>query len=194
MVEESPLNPISLYARLKARVEAELLALEDDNFRPTILRMATIYGLSPRMRFDLIINILVLHALTKGKITIFGGKQWRPLVHVVDAARAYVMALNSPLEVVAGQIFNVGSNEQNYQIHELGELVRQVFPEVQVDTVPQTPDLRDYHVCFDKITRALGYQVKYSVLDGIQEIREALRNGMIPDHEYAGYYNAPRGS
>ena len=192
MVEESPLNPISLYARLKAQAEAELLALGDDDFRPIILRMATIYGSSPRMRFDLIINILTLHAFTRGKITIFGGKQWRPLVHVADAGRAYVLALEAPIEAVGGQIFNVGSNEQNYQIVELGELVRQVFPEVQVDTVPQTPDLRDYHVSFDKITQVLGYQVRYSVVDGIRGIQEALKDGTISDYEHPRYYNAPR--
>jgi nucleoside-diphosphate-sugar epimerase len=192
MVEDAPLNPISLYARLKARAEAELMTMAGDGFQPTILRMATIYGFSPRMRFDLIINILTLHAHSKGGITIFGGKQWRPLIHVADAARAYVMALEAPLEQVGGQIFNVGSNDQNYQIGELGALVRQVFPEVVIETVPQAPDLRDYHVCFDKITRTLGYQVRYSVADGIREIRQALENGKIKDPTESRYYNAPR--
>jgi len=191
MVEEAPLNPISLYARLKMQVEAELLATQSDSFKPTILRMATLCGLSPRMRFDLIINLLTLHAFTRGKITIFGGKQWRPLVHVADAARAYVMALEAPIEVVGGQIFNVGSNKQNYQVGELGKLIREVFPEVQIDTVPSTPDLRDYHVSFDKITQVLGYQVMYSVADGIREIQAALEQGMITDCNRFHYYNAP---
>jgi nucleoside-diphosphate-sugar epimerase len=192
MLEDAPLNPISLYARLKAQAEVELLALAGDGFRPVILRMATIYGYSPRMRFDLIINILTLHAYSRGRITIFGGKQWRPLVHVADAARAYVMALEAPLEQVGGQIFNVGSNEQNYQIGELGVLVSQVFPEVRIETVPQTPDLRDYHVCFDKITRTLGYQVRYSVADGIREIRQAMEDGRIKDHQDPRYHNVPK--
>jgi nucleoside-diphosphate-sugar epimerase len=192
MVEDAPLNPISLYARLKAQVEAEILGLGNGDFRPIILRMATIYGYSPRMRFDLIINILTLHAFTKGKITIFGGKQWRPLVHVADAARAYVLSLEAPLGAVGGQIFNVGSNGQNYQVGELGELVRQVFPEVHIETVPQTPDLRDYHVSFDKITKYLGYQVQCSVADGIREIRRAFESGSIKDHQDPRYYNVPR--
>ena len=192
MVEGSPMNPISLYARLKAQVEGEILGLANGAFKPVILRMATIYGYSPRMRFDLIINILTLHAFSKGRITIFGGKQWRPLVHVADAAQAYVLALEAPLETVGGQIFNVGANEQNYQVGELGELVRQVFPEVQIETIPQTPDLRDYHVCFDKITHTLGYEVRYSVVDGIREIRRALENGNIRDHQDPRYYNVPR--
>lgn len=190
LVEESPLNPISLYAGLKAQAEGELLALAGDGFRPTILRMATIYGLSPRMRFDLIINILTLDAFAKGRITIFGGKQWRPLVHVADAARAYLLALEAPLETVGGQVFNVGSNEQNYQIGELGALVREVFPEVEVETVPQPPDLRDYHVSFDKIARVLGYRAMYTVADGIREIRRALEEGAIREYGHPRYYNA----
>ena len=192
MVEDAPLNPISLYARLKAQVEAEILGMGDGAFKPIILRMATIYGYSPRMRFDLIINILTLHAFSRGKITIFGGKQWRPLVHVADAAQAYVLALEAPPETVGGQIFNVGSNEQNYQVGQLGELVRQVFPEVQIETISQTPDLRDYHICFDKIRRELGYRVRYSVADGIREIRRALENGSIKDHQDPRYYNVPK--
>ncbi len=192
MVEEAPLNPISLYARLKAQAEAEILGLGNGDFRPIILRMATIYGYSPRMRFDLIINILTLHAFAKGKITIFGGKQWRPLVHVADAARAYVMALEAPLEKVGAQIFNVGSNEQNYQVGELGELIRQVFAEVQIETIPQTPDLRDYHVCFDKIMRTLGYRVRHSVVEGIREIRRGLENGTIKDPTGPRHYNVIR--
>ncbi len=192
MAEDASLNPISLYARLKVQAEAEILGMRNGAFKPIILRMATIYGYSPRMRFDLIINILTLHAFSRGKITIFGGKQWRPLVHVADAAQAYVLALEAPPETVGGQIFNVGSNEQNYQVGQLGELVRQVFPEVQIETIPQTPDLRDYHVCFDKIRRELGYRVRYSVADGIREIRRALENGSIKDHQDPRYYNVPK--
>ncbi len=192
MTEEMPLNPTSLYARLKMRVEREILDLHDERFRPAVLRMATIYGLSPRMRFDLIVNTLSRDAFTKGKITIYGGKQWRPLVHVADAARAYAMCLEAPLDAVGGQMFNVGSNEQNYQICELGELMRSVFPEVEIDTVPQSPDLRDYHVSFDKISRVLGYRVEHSVTDGIREIRTALADGRIQDPMDRRYYNFVR--
>jgi len=189
MYEDSPLDGISLYARLKMRVEKEIIALGDGNFKPSILRMATLYGLSPRMRFDLILNVLSLHAFVKGEITIYGGKQWRPLVHVADAARAYVMCLEASLDVVGGEIFNVGSNEQNYQIGQLGEAVKPVFPEVRIKYVPQSPDLRDYHVCFDKISRALGYRVEYSVVDGIREIRDTLADGKICDYASSRYYN-----
>jgi nucleoside-diphosphate-sugar epimerase len=190
MYEDSPLKPISLYGRLKAKAETEILAMMDEHFKPTILRVATIYGLSPRMRFDLIINTLALHSYKRGKITIYGGKQWRPLVHVADAAMAYAMCLEAPLETVGGQVFNVGSNEQNYQIGQLGDLVKEVIPEVELEVVPQSPDLRDYYVSFDKIAGALGYRVSYSVADGIQEIYSSLRAGRFGDTEDPRYYNA----
>ena len=189
MYEESPLNPISLYTRLKMQTEEEILDLQTSTFRPTVLRMATIYGLSPRMRFDLIINTLTMNAYTRRKVTIYGGQQWRPLVHVVDAARAYSMCLEKPLDASAGQIFNVGSNEQNYQVSQLGDLIKDVLPEIEVETVPQTPDLRDYHVCFDKITDTLGYQTTRSVADGILEIYSAFDAQMFTDHTDRRYYN-----
>jgi nucleoside-diphosphate-sugar epimerase len=171
--------------------EQHILALQTAEFRPTILRMATIYGRSPRMRFDLIVNTLALHTASRGKITVFGGDQWRPLVHVSDAARAYVMCLGAPLSVVGGQIFNVGSNEQNYQIKTLGALVRQTFPEVQVETIPRSPDLRDYHVVFDKITGAIGYKVRCTVDDGLREIVGALEQQEFGDPRDPKYYNVP---
>lgn len=192
MTETSPMNPISLYARLKMQAEREILALAGDGFSPTILRMATIYGLSPRMRFDLIINLLTLHAVVRNEITIYGGEQWRPLVHVTDAARAYVMCLDAPLHAVSREVFNVGSNAQNYQIGQLGELIRSVFPEVKIKMIPQSPDLRDYYVSFDKISRVLGYRVHYSVIDGIQEICAALRSDKFTDFADSRYYNAPQ--
>ena len=190
MYEDSPMKPISLYARLKMQAEEGILALRTPNFRPTILRMATLYGLSPRMRFDLIINTLTLRAFTQGKVTVYGGQQWRPLVHVADAARAYTMCLQSPLEDVGDEILNVGSNEQNYQVHELGDLVSEVLPGTEVETVPQTPDLRDYHVCFDKITGTLGYRATRSVADGILEIYSALNAQTLGDHTDRRFYNA----
>jgi nucleoside-diphosphate-sugar epimerase len=190
MYEDSSKNPISLYGRLKVKAEEEIMALAGGAFQPTIMRMATIYGLSPRMRFDLVVNALTLSTFCHGKITIYGGAQWRPFVHVADAAQAYIMCLEAPLADVGGQAFNVGSNEQNYQIGQLAEIIRQVFPKVEVQVVPQSPDLRDYYVCCDKITNALGYRVRYSVGDGILEIKRALANGIITDYRDRRYYNA----
>jgi nucleoside-diphosphate-sugar epimerase len=192
MKEDSEKNPISLYARLKLQAEEEIMGLHQDDFQPTVLRMATIYGLSPRMRFDLIINILTLHAVSKGEITIMGGKQWRPLVHVSDAARAYATALSAPLDKVGGQCFNVGSNEQNYQVGTLGELVKEVCPEITVNTIEQTPDLRDYYVSCDKIGEAMGYKVEKTIIDAVREIRDALQDGTIADPLASHHYNVAK--
>lgn len=190
MTETSPLNPISLYARLKAEAEMEILGLGRDGFRPTVLRISTVYGLSPRMRFDLIINIFAMHAATRGKVTIYGGKQWRPLVHVADAARAYQLCLEAPLEIVGGRVFNVGSDEQNVQIGQLGELVTRVFPHVKLGKVPQPPDLRDYFVSCTRIREELGYHVERTPEDGLREIGQAVANGAFPDPEDKRYRNA----
>ena len=190
MTEESPLQPLSLYARLKAEAERKILALANERFAPCVLRMATIYGLSPRMRFDLVVNVLTLHAATTRTCTVYGGAQWRPLVHVADAARAYGAALAAPLEAVRGQVFNVGSNEQNYQLYQLGELVRQAIPDVVVETTDVPPDLRDYHVNFDKINRVFSYRARHSVRDGVREIYQAITEGRIPDPHHARYHNA----
>lgn len=190
MFEDSPVNPISLYARLKMELEGELWSLRTPSFHPTVLRMATIYGYSPRMRFDLVINILSLHAWASGRIKVYGGEQWRPLVHVDDAARAYVMALDAPLDKVSGEIFNVGSNEQNHQVGTLGAMVAEVFPDLEVETIPQTPDLRDYRVNFDKIRRVLGYEVQWEIRAGIAGIRDTLQQGLIADYKDEKYYNA----
>ncbi|MFH1090805.1 MAG: NAD(P)-dependent oxidoreductase [Pseudomonadota bacterium] len=190
LYEDSPLNPISLYAELKKRAEAEILNMNGHGFCPTVLRLATVYGLSPRMRFDLVINVLTLQAVTKGKIKIFGGRQWRPLVHVRDAARGFIQALEAPPEKVGRQVFNIGSNEQNYQVGALGELVRQALPQVRIETIDQPPDLRDYHVSFDKASKVLGYRVERTVSDGVTEIAEAIRSGAFPDPDQPKYRNA----
>jgi nucleoside-diphosphate-sugar epimerase len=192
MTEDSEKNPISQYARLKLRSEEEILSLATDDFRPTVLRMSTIYGCSHRTRFDLVVNILSLRAWATGKITIHGGKQWRPFVHVRDAAKSYRMAIEAPVDKVSGEVFNVGSNDQNHQIGELGDLVRQVYQDVEIETIPQDPDLRDYYVNCDKISETLGYETTMSVVDGIREIRDWLESKRIADPEAAWRYNVPR--
>jgi nucleoside-diphosphate-sugar epimerase len=189
MEEDSAKNPLSLYARLKLQAEEEILGLATTDFQPTILRMCTLYGWSPRMRFDLVVNALALRAETDRRITIHGGAQWRPFVHVVDAATAYRLALDAPLDLVGSQIFNVGSDEQNYQIGALPSFISQVWPDVAVDTVPQSPDLRDYAVTCRKIERVLGYRAERSIVDGLHEIRQALVAGSISDTRDPRHYN-----
>jgi nucleoside-diphosphate-sugar epimerase len=190
LTEEAPLQPISLYANLKARAEKEFLALpRPEGFHPTVLRLATLYGLAPRMRFDLIINLLTREAALGRKARIYSGEQWRPLVHVRDAARAFALTLAADPALVSGQVFNVGSNHQNVQFKDLAGLLREALPEAAIETVPQPPDLRDYHVSFDKISRLLGFKPEFEPADGIREIREALRQGLFSDPDDPKYRN-----
>ncbi|MBN1955886.1 MAG: NAD-dependent epimerase/dehydratase family protein [Anaerolineae bacterium] len=186
--EKSALNPISLYARTKMESEKVLLELTDADFAPTILRFGTIYGLSGRPRFDLVVNLLAAKAIQEGKAGIFGGSQWRPLVHVRDVAEAIILALQAPLSSVRGQIFNVGSNEQNYQIVELGHVIKEMVPSADVVTQPQE-DNRNYRVRFDKIETMLNFQPQYTVRDGVQEIIDAFASGRITDYREPHYSN-----
>lgn len=189
ITEDSSLNPVSLYAEMKIKSEIAILEAMDDNFSPTILRMATLYGLSPRMRFDLVINLLTAQAKTEGKITIFGGDQWRPLVHVNDAAEAFIRCLEAPIEKARGQVFNVGSNQQNYRILELGPILQSIIPEVQVEKRDDIIDNRSYSTAFDKISTVLGYRTERTVEDGVLEIKQTLDKGIIEDYKDKIYSN-----
>jgi nucleoside-diphosphate-sugar epimerase len=180
--ENSPKSPVSLYARTKIQAEEELAQLNDDDFAVTFLRNATVYGLSYRMRFDLVINIMTLYAYKNRRIFVTGGgQQWRPLVHVRDVARAFITAMEAPRDKVAGEAFNVGSNDQNYQIRAIAQMVRDVVPHTSLDMVPDDPDRRSYHVNFDKIARELGYKVEKTPYEGIVEVKQALERGQIDD-------------
>ena len=192
VTEDDSLNPLSLYARSKIDSEREILALKDDNFSPTMLRMATVYGLSPRMRFDLVINVFALKAATSGKIAIFGGDQWRPFVHVEDAAEAYVQCLESPLNKVAGQIFNVGG--ENLTINQVGEIVKEHFPRLEIERsekeiIKGAMDARNYRVSFEKMEKELGFKHKRTVQQAVMEMKEALEKGNFTDFEESRYYN-----
>jgi nucleoside-diphosphate-sugar epimerase len=186
--ECSALRPISLYARTKLESEKVLLGLGDDTFSPTILRFATVYGLSGRPRFDLVVNLLAARAVQDEEVGIIGGQQWRPLVHVRDVAEAIVLTLQAPLPGVRGQIFNVGCNEQNYQIADLGAIIKEMVPTARVVTLP-TEDNRNYRVRFDKLCNVLNFQPQYTVRDGIQEIMDAFATGRIADYRDPRYSN-----
>ncbi|MDR2459178.1 MAG: NAD(P)-dependent oxidoreductase [Deltaproteobacteria bacterium] len=188
--EESELLPLSLYGELKAKVEKELLASQDGKTAPIVLRLATVYGLAPRMRFDLVVNLLTRDACFRKKLTIFSGDQWRPLVHVSDVARAFHMALDSPLEKVKGQVFNVGSNENNIQFKDLGKIITDCIPGSHLKILPGDPDLRDYYVDFTKINKVLGFSPKVSLRSGILELAAALKAGVFADPYNKRYANA----
>jgi nucleoside-diphosphate-sugar epimerase len=189
--ESSPLKPVSLYASLKARAEERLLDVPRGAFpKTTVLRLATVYGTSPRMRFDLAANLLVREAALAKRLTVFSGEQWRPLVHVRDAAEAFALAATAPLRAVAGEIFNVGSNALNVQFKELGRAIADLCPGSELVFSPGEPDLRDYRVDFTKIRDALGFKARVSLTEGIAGIRDALLEGRSPDPYSPRYRNA----
>jgi nucleoside-diphosphate-sugar epimerase len=189
LTEEDSLNPVSLYAKTKIESEQAVLDLADENFSPTIFRMATIYGLSERMRFDLVVNILSAKAHFEDVIPIFGGEQYRPNVHVRDAAQAYVDCLQAPIEDVGGEVFNVGSNEQNYQIEDVGRQIAEVFPDAEIDWHRDKEDDRSYQVDFSKIQETLDYEVEETIVSGAREIKEALEAGEFQDYTDDQYNN-----
>lgn len=189
LTETDELNPVSLYAKTKIESERALLEKADQNFAPTIFRMATIYGLSPRMRFDLVVNVLTAKAHEENTVPIFGGDQFRPNVHVADAAQAYVDCLEAPLSDVSGEVFNVGSNEQNYRIEEVGRIVSSCFPDASVDLQRGKEDERSYQVGFDKIRDVLDYEVSHTIEDGCREIKAALEAGRVTDYTDSKYNN-----
>ncbi|HEU0178516.1 MAG TPA: NAD-dependent epimerase/dehydratase family protein [Blastocatellia bacterium] len=187
--EHSVLNPVSLYARSKIASERVLLSLSDSNFAPTVLRFGTIYGLSGRTRFDLVINLLTAKALVEGQITIRGGDQWRPFVHVHDAALAVFKTLEAPFSLVKNQTFNVGSNEQNYTIYQIGKIINQFVPAAQIiDQGPDT-DRRNYRVNFNKIRDILGFAPAWVVEKGVAQVIEAIESGKIMDYRDPRYSN-----
>ena len=172
--ERSRLNPVSLYARTRVLSENIIFDRCGDT-EPVVLRLATVFGLSPRMRFDLVVNTLTARAVVERAISIFGGRQWRPNVHCRDAARAFLMALEAPVDKVAGEVFNVGGDDNNHRISEIGEIVMNVVGDVQVNLQNEIPDPRDYRVSFEKIRRVLGFVPEYSVRDGVREVASAMR-------------------
>jgi nucleoside-diphosphate-sugar epimerase len=187
--EESVLDPVSLYARTKVESEVVLRSLANDAFCPVALRFATFYGLSPRPRFDLAVNLLVAKAITEGEITIFGGDQWRPFVHVEDGTTAIISALEAPEAAVCGDVFNVGSDEQNHTFRQIAEMIERHVPGTQVVYAPAAETEANYRVSFAKIRERLGFRPAQSLDMAISEIGAALRSGAIGDYLETRYSN-----
>lgn len=192
VTEESPLNPQSLYAETKIAAEQFLLAQAGGNTAPILLRFATLHGLSPRPRFDLIVNQFVLEAWTERKLLIYQRGYSRSFVHVFDAVRGILLALQAPEEKVRGQVFNVGSDNGNYTKDEIVALIIKRLPETRVEYKDLTfgGDMRDITVSFEKIRRELGYTTTLSADDGIREVLHALQDGIIKEPRHARYRNA----
>lgn len=187
--EESAFNPVTPYGTSKVAVEQHVSQLADDNFSPTFLRNATAYGVSPRLRFDLVLNNLVAWAFTTGRVYIKSdGTPWRPIVHIEDISRAFLAALHAPREVVHNQAFNVGRNEDNYRICDLAEIVRQTVPDCRIVYAPDAgPDKRCYRVDCSKIARNLPkFQPQWNARKGAEELYRAYQKIGLTLEEFEG--------
>jgi nucleoside-diphosphate-sugar epimerase len=182
VTETSELRPVSLYAELKVQFEKYLLEeRKDSNICSTALRFSTVYGFSPRIRFDLTVNEFTRNATIHGEQEIWGAQFWRPYCHVDDLARSVVLVLESPEEKVRANVYNVGTTEENYNKGMIIEEVCKVVPNVQVNYVEMNEDPRDYRVNFDKIKNDLGYTITKRVPDGVKEIYTLLKTGIVTD-------------
>jgi nucleoside-diphosphate-sugar epimerase len=178
--EESELTPVSLYAETKVAVEKALLqSSTTDGWCPTPLRFATIFGVSPRMRFDLTVNEFTMELLTKKHLVVFGEQFWRPYVHVRDAARAIQLVIASPAAKVQGRVFNVGATDQNYQKQQLVEMIRPYTTDARVEFVHKNEDPRDYRVSFSRIQNELGFKISRPVDAGIHEVVRLISDRII---------------
>jgi nucleoside-diphosphate-sugar epimerase len=190
VTEFSELAPLSLYAQTK--LDSENLLLEavaaTPNFHPTILRLGTLFGLSARPRFDLVVNLLTARAASTGRITIYNGEQWRPFLHVRDAAKAFRMLLEAETEAISGQIFNVGDNRLNLRLADVSEKIASMIPATEVQHV-DNGDRRNYRACFDRIRTNIGFECDISVEQGISEMYHAIRLSQIEDFTDARFNN-----
>jgi nucleoside-diphosphate-sugar epimerase len=185
--EGSHLNPVSFYARSRIISEG-ILVRQMEGRSYTILRLGTVFGASPRMRLDLMINTMTYRAVRSGAITVMGGQAWRPHVHCRDVAQAFLMAAEAPGEKVNGEIFNVGSDANNYTISEVAVMVSGEVQGARIEYVDTVEDLRSYRVSFEKIRHVLGFVPRYRVEDGVREVRALLQGGAI-DGEDERYSN-----
>jgi len=191
VTEDLPLEPLTDYSRYKALCEEIVLKQRSPGFEVVIIRPATVCGFSPRLRLDLTVNILTNHAVNKRKITVFGGEQKRPNIHIGDMVRVYMESLNWPAEKVDGQVFNAGYH--NHQVSEIAEMVRsQVGPDVHIVRT-ETDDHRSYHISSEKIARELGFHPRFSVQDAIGDLVSAFKQGRVPNSfEDSRYFNIKR--
>ena len=163
------------------RAERAILELGDPGFAPTVLRFATAFGLSPGMRFDLLVNEFTRDAVVSGRIVVYGEQFWRPYIHTTDIAEAILLTLRAPASAVGGRVFNAGSDDLNYQKKDIVAMICSEIPGTVVERVPQATDPRDYRVSFARVREQLGFVPRRTVLDGIREIAAAIRHGVFPD-------------
>jgi nucleoside-diphosphate-sugar epimerase len=189
LTENASFNPVTPYGESKVLVERDVSCLADDTFSPTYLRNSTAYGVSPRLRADLVVNNLVGLAYTTGEVLIASdGTPWRPLVHVEDICHAFLAILQTPKEAVHNQAFNVGRTEENYQIRDIAAMVEDIVPDSRVKYAEGGgPDLRCYRVNCDKIARIVpGFRPKWTVRQGIEQLYKAYEEHMLTLEEFTG--------
>ena len=189
LTEDSAFNPVTPYGKSKVLVEQDVSKLAVDEFSPTFLRNATAYGVSPRLRFDLVLNNLVAWAFTTGKVYIKSdGSPWRPIVHIADISRAFLAVLHAPREVVHNQAFNVGRNEDNYRIRDLGDIVRETVPGCVIEYAKDaSPDKRNYRVDCSRISRVLTeFRPAWNARKGAQELYASYREIGLRVEDFEG--------
>lgn len=188
VTEDLPLTPLTDYSKYKAKCEEYLNGAATDDFIVTTLRPATVCGYSPRQRLDLTVNILTNHAVTRGKITVFGGEQKRPNLHIGDMTDLYLFLLNQPPEKIHRKVYNAGY--QNYSVLELAEMVRDTLGgNIVIETTP-TDDIRSYHVSSRKIKEELGFEARHTIQDAVRDLKRAFAAGLLPNSmEDIRYYN-----
>jgi nucleoside-diphosphate-sugar epimerase len=191
ITEEGELRPVSLYAEQKVGIEKAMLQGDFNGMKPTCLRFATVYGVAPRMRFDLTVNEFTRDLWADKDLEVFGEQFWRPYVHVRDAARAVRTALDAPEEKVAHEVFNVGRSGENYRKLDIVEEIQNRLDTGNVTYVQRDEDPRDYKVSFDKVRSVLGFETTMTVGDGIQEVADALSAGTFRDPFDRSYRNIP---
>ncbi len=187
VTEDLPLEPLTDYSKYKAMCEEILLKEQPDGFTTVVIRPATVCGYSPRMRLDLTVNILTTSAINCGKITVLGGSQKRPNIHIDDITDYYVELVDIPREKISGRIFNAGY--ENHSILQIADMVKEIIGEhVEIEIVP-TNDNRSYHISSEKIKRELGFEPKKTIKDAVLDIKNAFETGKIKDWQDINYYN-----